>query len=287
LSGDEEPLVSILTPVYNGEEHLIECIESALAQTYSRWEYIIVNNHSKDGSEAIARKYAAHDERIRVLSNNSLLPPVTNFNHALRQISPESRYCKMLFADDWLYPRCIEQIVALAEKDHAISIIGSLALEGTRVRWFGLPCDQSIFSGEQVCREHFLQNVYAFGAATACLYRADLVRSREDFFNPLNVHSDMEICFDLLRCSKFGFVHQVLSFSRPRPDSLSSQSTSLGSDYLGMIYHLMKYGRDYLSKQELENCLAQAWSDSTVFWVRIYCCIAITSSGNFTVINYF
>jgi glycosyltransferase involved in cell wall biosynthesis len=40
----DQPLVSILTPVYNGEAFLVECIESVLSQTYRNWEYVIVNN---------------------------------------------------------------------------------------------------------------------------------------------------------------------------------------------------------------------------------------------------
>ena len=52
-----EPLVSVATPVYNGERHLAECIESVLAQTYQNWEYIIVNNCSTDRTREIAESY--------------------------------------------------------------------------------------------------------------------------------------------------------------------------------------------------------------------------------------
>jgi glycosyltransferase involved in cell wall biosynthesis len=49
------PLVSILTPVYNGEKYLAECIRSVLAQTYQNWEYTIVNNCSTDKTLEIAK----------------------------------------------------------------------------------------------------------------------------------------------------------------------------------------------------------------------------------------
>ena len=64
-----EPLVSIVTPVYNGEKFLADCIESILAQSYENWEYIIVNNCSTDRSLAIAEKYAEKDARIKIFSN--------------------------------------------------------------------------------------------------------------------------------------------------------------------------------------------------------------------------
>ena len=43
-----QPLVSVITPVYNGEKHLAECVESVLAQTYQHWKYVIVDNCSSD-----------------------------------------------------------------------------------------------------------------------------------------------------------------------------------------------------------------------------------------------
>ena len=69
----EQPLVSILTPVYNGADYLAECIESVLQQTYQNYEYIIVNNCSTDGTLQIALDYALKDKRIRVLNNEKFV----------------------------------------------------------------------------------------------------------------------------------------------------------------------------------------------------------------------
>jgi len=63
MSIDGQPLVTVLTPLYNGEKYLAECIESVLNQTYLHWNYVIVNNCSTDGSLAIAASYAAKDRR--------------------------------------------------------------------------------------------------------------------------------------------------------------------------------------------------------------------------------
>ena len=52
-----QPLVSVVTPVYNGAEYLVECIESVVNQTYANWEYVIVDNCSTDDTLAIARRY--------------------------------------------------------------------------------------------------------------------------------------------------------------------------------------------------------------------------------------
>src|SRR5689334_22568773 len=105
------PLVSIVTPMYNEAEHIAECIESVLAQTYQNWEYTIVDNCSTDRSPEIASRYAERDDRIRLLKNVEFLPAIPNHNAALRQISPASKYCKVVFADDWIFPNCLEQMV--------------------------------------------------------------------------------------------------------------------------------------------------------------------------------
>ena len=95
-----QPLVSVVTPVYNCEEYLPACIESVLAQTYSNWDYVIVNNCSTDNSMNIARKYAEKERRIRIHNNSEYLKIIENWNHALHQISRESKYCKEVHADD-------------------------------------------------------------------------------------------------------------------------------------------------------------------------------------------
>ena len=69
-----QPLVTVLTPVYNGEKYLTECIESVLAQTYANWEYYILNNRRTDRTLKIAESYAAKDARVRVVTTERFLP---------------------------------------------------------------------------------------------------------------------------------------------------------------------------------------------------------------------
>src|SRR5690349_14046949 len=116
------PLLSVVTPADNGELFLRECIESVLAQTYSNWEYIILNNCSTDATLAIVKEYAAHDQRISVQSNDVLLDVISNHNKAFRLISSTRSYCKVVSADDWLYPECIARMVDLAETHRTVGI---------------------------------------------------------------------------------------------------------------------------------------------------------------------
>src|SRR5579862_6129192 len=112
-----QPLVSIVTPVYNGEEYLVECIESVLAQTYQNWEYVIVNNCSTDNTAEIASRYQARDARIKLVNCTDFLGVIGNHNRAFRLISPQSAYCKVVCADDSLFPECVQKLVETAEQN--------------------------------------------------------------------------------------------------------------------------------------------------------------------------
>ena len=60
----DQPLVSVVTPVYNSREYLAECMESVLAQTHEHWEYVVMDNCSTDGSLELAREFEARDGRV-------------------------------------------------------------------------------------------------------------------------------------------------------------------------------------------------------------------------------
>jgi glycosyltransferase involved in cell wall biosynthesis len=227
-----------------------------------------VNNCSSDESLAIARKYAAANPRIQIHDNSQFLRVIPNHNLALRQISPQSKYCKMIFADDWMFPECLERMVAVAEKHPSIGIVGAYGLEGRKVVWTGLPYPSPVVSGRELARGRFLgpeeyvrARLYVFGTSTSVLYRSDMVRSRQSFFNEANLHADSEVCYDLLRNWDFGFVHQVLTFLRERPGSLTSFSKQMNTNIAGSLYEVVTYGPDYLNKEEYEFALERVLSE--------------------------
>ncbi|MGB2624534.1 MAG: glycosyltransferase family A protein [Candidatus Acidiferrum sp.] len=257
------PLVSIVTPVYNNADYLPECIESVLAQTYQNWDYTIVNNCSTDGSGEVARSYAAKDTRIKVLDNGEFLRAIPNHNHALRQISPESKYCKIVFADDWIFPACLEEMVGVAEEHPSVGIVGAYGLwqDPARapldyvVNWVGLPFPSRCVSGRQVCRRTFMEEISLFGTSTSHMYRSNLVRNRDPLYNESNFHADREACIVLLKNCDFGFVHQVLTFTRGRPGSLITMAVDMQMDLGCKLQTLVAHGRDFLSEKEFDDCV--------------------------------
>jgi len=258
MAASSEPLVSILTPVYNGEEFLAECIESVLAQNYSNWEYIIVNNCSTDGTQTVAERYARTDKRIRVYQNDRLLDIISNHNRAFRLISPASKYCKVVSADDWIFPECISRMVGVAEANPSVGIVGSYQLSGGgsdgrnwRVRWAEVPYPSTVIPGGDACRSRLLGGPYVFGSPTSILYRSDLVRGQEYFYPNGTAEADTSACFKYLAESDFGFVHQVLSYERIHSSQTSAGGRSVNSYEPSRLCDLTKYGPLYLTEAEL------------------------------------
>jgi hypothetical protein len=78
------------------------------------------------------------------------------------------------------------------------------------------------------------------------------------FYNEENRHCDIESCLDILKENDFGFVHQVLTFTRDHAEAETSFSARFGTDYLGTLEHLMKYGRIYLNESEYTQCVEKS-----------------------------
>ena len=265
MPADNQPLVSIVTPVYNNAEHLAECIESVLAQTYSNWEYTIINNRSTDGSGEVAESYARKYSRIKVVHNEEFLRAIANHNRALREVSLSSKYVKMVFADDLVLPTCLEEMVSLAEKFPSIGIVGAYGIEGDRVRWTGLRFPVQFVLGRDICRMSFLQPMYVFGTASSLLFRADLVRQYDPFYDEGNIHADTETCFSLLKVCDFGFVHQVLTYTRERRESLTTYSKEINTYLAGWLTALIRHGRGHLTEGEYSFCINRCLTDYYAF----------------------
>ena len=246
-----EPLVSVVTPFYNTRPYLAECIESVLRQSYQNWEYALVNNCSTDGSAEIADRYARLDSRIRVLNNASFIGQVANYNGALAHISPDSRYCKVVEADNWIFPNCLEEMVALAEAQPSVGIIGCQYHEGTRVTAARLEHASPAIDGKTACKMNLVDGVPLFGAPTNLLLRSSIVRGRRPFYDPNSLHPDKDVCYSVLQQWNFGYVPQPLAFIRVDEKSISANLRELGTYDLQRFVLLQKYGR-LLFPQEVE-----------------------------------
>lgn len=267
------PVVSIVTPFYNTREFLAECIESVLHQTYQNWEYILVDNCSTDGSSEMAAQYASRFQgKIRLIRTESFLSQVKNYNFALSCTSPKSKYCKMVQADDWLFPDCVKSMVEVAEAHPSVGIVGAYELEGDEVRLGGLPYPCPAVSGREVCRLYFLNGKYLFGTPTSLLMRSELVRSRYPFYDERYApFEDGHACFDLMKTWNYGFVYQVMTYSRRDNGGIISRVRPFGLELFLHFSMLVAHGRDYLSQEEYDRCLQYAQQEYFLYLAKCAC----------------
>lgn len=249
---NKRPLVTILTPVFNGGPYLREAVESVLSQSYDNWEYVIVNNLSTDDTLAIAETYAKQDSRIRVSTNATFVDCESNHNNAFRFVGPSSQYCKVVSADDWLLPGALARFVEFAVEHPSVGIVAAYQQSRDAIRWTGLPLETAVISGREVCRQSLLDDLNVFGNPTSVLYRSDLVRKANPFFPHTRPHADTSACYASLKECDFGFIHDVLTVERVHDRSVSSAS---GVDFmdahaLAFLEMLLEYGPSYLTEEE-------------------------------------
>ena len=250
-----QPFVSVVTPVYNTEKYLKECIESVLHQTYTNWEYIILNNRSTDSSLEIAESYARKDPRIHIIENEKHLKQMENLNRVFRYMSRDSKYCKVIHADDWLFPECLFKMVEVAESHPSVGIVGSYRLDERNVNLDGLPYPSPCTDGKTIARNYFLGGRYLFGSPSSLLIRSDLIRKREIFYDESTLHGDTISCLDILREADFGFVHQVLTFTRRHNESATSFIRKYETFQIGTLKALLLYGKFYFTDDDYAKCL--------------------------------
>ena len=180
----------------------------------------------------------------------------------------------MVQADDWLFPDCIRSMVEVANAHSTVGIVAAYELEGEDVRLGGLPYPSTMVPGREICRLYFLRGTYLFGTPTSLMLRSELVRSREPFYDERYApFEDGHACFDLLRTWDFGFVHQVLTYTRRDNESIISKVRPFGLELFLHLSMLVVHGRDYLSQEEYDRCLKTAEHQYFLYLARRACAL--------------
>lgn len=147
----ENPLVSVVVPVYKVEKYIARCIESILAQTHSNLELILVDDGSPDQSGVICDEYAAKDGRIKVIHI-----PNRGVSHA-RNMGLDNTNGDYLFfvdSDDWIEPCHIEKLLPVGDED--------LVYGGTKLFRNGVLFDERIPSEYVAVRKEWVSDYSSF-----------------------------------------------------------------------------------------------------------------------------
>ena len=108
--------ISVIVPVYNVEKYLAECVDSVLAQTFSDFELLLIDDGSKDGSGAICDEYAAKDNRVRVFhKENGGQPSALNYGLDVAK----GEFVMFLDSDDfWCDYQILEKLIQKIEQNN-------------------------------------------------------------------------------------------------------------------------------------------------------------------------
>jgi len=194
--------VTVLMPVYNGASFLREAIDSILGQTYSQFEFLIINDGSTDNSEEIIRSYT--DNRIRLVNNENNLGLIATLNKGLDMI--ETPFVIRMDADDVSMPDRVEKLVAQMLADPTLGACSSWfdTITETGQLRLGGRYSQSF---EEIRLKNLYQLHFIHGAS---IMRMSILNQNGIRFDPSFNHAEDYDLFDRL-----GNVSKLLNIQLP------------------------------------------------------------------------
>lgn len=256
--------VSVCIPVYNGAKYLASCLDSVLNQTYKDIEILVIDDRSTDNTVEIVERYAAIDQRIKLIKNQENLGLVGNWLNCIELST--SLWIKFLFQDDLLASDCISRLLAAGEASDCPIVFCKREIvfeadSNSEVLNFlrGIPTWENVFTNttfvtpNRVCEtaiRYMALNI--FGEPTSALLRRDCF-NRFGLFNPyLRQRCDYEYWIRVGSHTGIALVPETLASFRLHSDSTTSKNqaskqfiTEMG-DYL-LLLHEYAYAKSYVA----------------------------------------
>lgn len=213
------PIISVAMSVYNGQRFLAEAIESVLAQSFTDFEFLILDDGSTDGTRAIIERYAAQDFRIRpiIRENRGLIA-------SLNQLVGESRATLVarMDADDICRPERFAKQIAYLAANPDCGVVGSWTEDidefGDRYRLEGLDHPET--------HEEFLQaieNSEPLLCHPAVIFRRDIVQSVGGYHAAFRHCEDMDLWLRLASKTRIANMPERLLRYRHYGEQVSSR----------------------------------------------------------------
>ena len=222
-------LVSIITPVFNSEKYLDECICSVLNQTYLNWELIIIDDMSNDNSKSIINRYSKTDKRIKPFFLKDNVGAAMARNYAISKI--EGKYLAFLDSDDIWFANKLELQINFMKLNNYSFVFSSYDV----ISEDGMKIISKIKVPKQISYNSYLKNTI-IGCLTVVI---DVTKHRSFKMPNLRSSHDMAAWLNLLRYDSYAFgLNQTLAQYR----LVKSSNTS---NKLKAIYDVWKVYRKY------------------------------------------
>ena len=259
------PLVSILIPVYNRKFLVIETIESALNQTYINTEIIIVDNCSTDNTWHVLQDFSKKDNRIKIFQNAENVGPVLNWKRCIDEASGE--YAKILFSDDLISENFIEETLAIFDSETAFVL--SKIEKFNKNRRLGL---STFYKKEKISTNEYFEDIlfinkYQFPVSPgAAIFRLQELKKSL----VVNISNDLSLDFkkygagnDLLIFLITAINYKQIKISKKAVSFFRSHDNSFSISNNLLIYY--DYSKLYFLNQFKSNWLSKY---KTVLWLR-------------------
>lgn len=254
----EQPLVSVIVPVYNASSHVARCLESIRKQTYKNLEIIVVNDGSQDASLPVCQMFARVDERIVLIDQaNSGVSATRNLAIGMAK----GKYLQFVDSDDYLDPNATQLMVDKAEGNQADMVIAHYfrvervlvppAKEGAEPQEREVIDRYGFLSEGFYSKVDFAKNLmqepasFYYGVMWNKLYRADIVREHPD----VRCNEELDYSEDLyFNLSFIRYAQQFYALSTPiynyvqNPDSAVHHLNPF--DVLTTRFELTTYYKD-------------------------------------------
>lgn len=195
--------VSVLMPVYNAEKYIVDSIESILNQTFSEFEFIIIDDNSNDSSWKIIKEYVSKDKRISAFRNENNLGISNTRNKALSLAVGE--YIIWQDSDDISVPNRIEKQLEFMESHPEVAICGGF------LQFFNENKNLSIrkyYSDDELIRKY----IFRFSPVSqgAAIVRKECFKEVGVFDHNLPYAEDLDMSFRIGTRHKFANIPEIL-----------------------------------------------------------------------------
>ena len=220
----QQPLISVVTPVYRSEEILARAVGSLLAQDFRDWEAVIVDDGSPDSSWRVVQAYSWIDPRIRTIRQEHAGACIAR-NRGIAEAHGD--YLLFLDADDWMESDALSTLHSACEKNNWIAANGLLRYvtpEGHPTSWEGgFRGDTDLFDD--------ISNSNVLSVPSATLIRRSVLAEIGTFDRALVHCGDWDLWARLARHDgAIGHIDHIVTNYRMRPGSLSRSPRTLLRD---------------------------------------------------------
>ena len=209
-------MVSVIVPVYKVEDCIRECIDSILAQTYSDFELILVDDGSPDNCGRICDDYAKGDNRIKVV--HKVNGGISSARNAGLEVA-KGEWIMHVDGDDWIEPDMIESLIEAAQITGADMVIGDFVKYGPSAGYNKLPTWSSDKKKSMTNYVAYVMTTIWGSIAKRSLYADQSLKSPEGISYCEDFHLIVRLCHF---AKKVVNVHRPFYHYRYRPTSIMS-----------------------------------------------------------------